>query len=148
VIIFDLKCGPQGHVFEAWFGSTDDYESQQARGLVCCPICGAREVVKAPMAPAVGAKSKAASGPELFSGDPGRVKAMLAAAAAVQKQMLEGSEGVGDRFAEEARAIHLGESEARAIHGRATRAEAESLVEEGVPVAPLPFPVPDPAQEN
>jgi hypothetical protein len=150
MIIFDLKCEPQGHVFEAWFGSTEDYESQQARGLVACPICGAAEVAKAPMAPAVGAKSNAAaaSGPELFSGDPERVKAMLAAAAAVQKQMLEGSEGVGDRFAEEARAIHLGESESRAIHGRATRAEAESLVEDGVPVAPLPFPVPDPAREN
>jgi hypothetical protein len=148
MIIFDLKCEPQGHVFEAWFGSTDDYESQRARGLVSCPICGAPEVVKAPMAPAVGAKSNAASGPELFSGDPERVKAMLAAAAAVQKRMLEGSESVGDRFAAEARSIHLGESEARAIHGRATRAEAESLVEDGVPVAPLPFPVPDPAQEN
>jgi hypothetical protein len=148
VIIFDLKCDPQGHVFEAWFGSSEDYESQQARGLVACPICGAREVAKAPMAPAVGAKSNAASGPELFSGDAERVKAMLAAAAAVQKQMLEGSEAVGDRFAEEARAIHLGDSEARAIHGRATRAEAESLVEEGVPVAPLLFPVVDPAAEN
>jgi hypothetical protein len=143
VIIFDLKCEPQGHVFEAWFGSSEDYESQQARGLVACPICGSQHVAKAPMAPAVGAKSNASSGPELFSGDPQRVKAMLAAAAAVQKQMLEGSEGVGDRFAAEARAIHLGEREARAIHGRATRAEAESLVEEGVPVAPLPFPVPE-----
>jgi hypothetical protein len=148
MIIFDLRCEPQGHVFEAWFGSTGDYESQQARGLVDCPICGSRAVAKAPMAPALGVKSNAASGPELFSGDPERVKAMLAAAAAVQKQMLEGSEAVGDRFAAEARAIHLGESEARVIHGRATRAEAESLVEEGVPVAPLPFPVPDPAQEN
>jgi hypothetical protein len=148
VIIFDLKCEPQGHVFEAWFGSTLDYESQQARGLVACPICGAQQVAKAPMAPAVGAKSNAAPGPKLFSGDPERVKAMLAAAAAVQKQMLEGSEGVGDRFASEARAIHLGESDARAIHGRATRAEAESLVEEGVPVAPLLFPVVDPAAEN
>jgi hypothetical protein len=148
MIIFDLKCAPQGHVFEAWFGSTGDYESQQARGLVACPVCGAPEVAKAPMAPAVGAKSNAASGPELFSGDPERVKAMLAAAAAVQKQMLEGSEGVGDRFADEARAIHLGESEARAIHGRATRAEAESLVEDGVPVSPLPFPALDPGEEN
>jgi hypothetical protein len=148
MIIFDLKCEPQGHVFEAWFGSSGDYESQQARGLVSCPICGSQPVAKAPMAPAVGAKSNAGSRPELFSGDPERVKAILAAAAAVQKQMLEGSEAVGDRFASEARAIHLGESEARAIHGRATRAEAESLVEEGVPVAPLPFPVPDPAEEN
>jgi hypothetical protein len=139
MIIFDLRCEPQGHVFEAWFGSTADYESQRARGLVVCPICGSGEVAKAPMAPAVPAKGTS----ELFSGDPERVKAMLAAAAAVQKQMLEGSEAVGDRFAAEARAIHLGESERRVIHGRATRAEAESLVDDGVPVAPLPFPVPE-----
>ena len=51
MIIFDLKCAPQGHVFEAWFGSSEDYEAQQARGLVACPICGAGEVAKAPMAP-------------------------------------------------------------------------------------------------
>jgi hypothetical protein len=138
MIIFDLKCEPQGHVFEAWFGSTADYESQRARGLVACPICGAQEILKAPMAPAVPAKGTS----ELFSAAPAEVKAMLAAAA-VQKHMLEGSESVGDRFADEARAIHLGESERRIIHGRATRAEAESLVEDGVPVAPLPFPVPD-----
>jgi hypothetical protein len=73
---------------------------------------------------------------------------MLAAAAAVQKTLLESSEPVGDRFADEARAIHLGEADARPIHGRATRAQAESLAEEGVAIAPLPFPVPDPAEEN
>jgi hypothetical protein len=152
VIIFDLKCAPQGHVFEAWFGSTDDYESQQARGFVACPICGAADVAKAPMAPAVPAKSNAsapaASPPGLFSGDAESVKAMLAAAAAVQKRMLAGSEAVGDRFAAEARAIHLGEAEQRSIHGRATRAEAESLIEDGIAVAPLPFPLPAPGEEN
>jgi hypothetical protein len=151
LIIFDLKCAPQGHVFEAWFGSTADYEAQKARGLVSCPLCGALEVHKAPMAPAVGAKgnSKApAAPPELYSGDAGQVKAMLAAAAALQKKLLEGSESVGDRFANEARAIHLGDAEARAIHGSATRAQAESLIEDGIPVAPLPFPVVDPGAEN
>ena len=73
---------------------------------------------------------------------------MLAAAAAVQKKLLEGSDAVGARFADEARAIHLGEAPARAIHGRATPAEAQSLVEEGVAIAPLPFPVIEPDQEN
>src|SRR5581483_12441044 len=98
---------------------------------------------KAPMAPAVGAKGNAAA-PELLSGDAAQVKTMLAAAAALQRKLLEGSEGVGDSFADEARAIHLGEAEARTIHGRATRAQTESLIEDGVPVAPLPFPVADP----
>lgn len=146
MIIFDLKCAPQGHVFEGWFGSSDDYESQRRRGLVACPICGSAEVDKAPMAPAVGGRGEAR--PPLFSGAPEEVKAMLAAAAAVQRSMLEGSESVGDRFAEEARSIHLGESAARSIHGRATRAEAESLIDDGVPIAPLPFAVREPGEEN
>jgi hypothetical protein len=143
VIIFDLKCAPQGHVFEAWFGSSADYEAQQGRGLVACPICGSDEVAKAPMAPAVPAK-----GDRGVSAAPDDVKRMLAAAASVQKQLLEKSEAVGDRFAQEARAIHLGEAEGRAIHGRATREEAQSLAEEGVPIAPLPFPVAEPGEEN
>jgi hypothetical protein len=121
----------------------------EGEGLVACPICGAAEVGKAPMAPAVPAKERETRGPsEMFSSDPGSVKAMLAAAAAVQKKLLEGSEGVGDRFAEEARAIHLGEAPRRAIHGRATPEQAASLHEDGVPVAPLLFPLPEPVREN
>lgn len=143
MIIFDLKCAPQGHVFEAWFGSSADYEAQQGRGLVACPICGSGEVAKAPMAPAVPAK-----GDRSVSPAPDEVKRMLAAAASVQKQLLEKSEAVGDRFAEEARAIHLGEAEARAIHGSATPKQADELREEGIPVAPLPFPVVPPETEN
>ena len=148
MIIFDLKCDG-GHVFEAWFGSSADYDAQKGRGLVACPLCGSADIAKAPMAPAVPAKGNSRpAGPELFSGAPAEVKAMLAAAAALQKTMLAQSEGVGDRFAEEARAIHLGEAEARSIHGRATREQAESLVEDGIPVAPLPFPIAEPGTEN
>jgi hypothetical protein len=148
VIIFDLKCG-QGHVFEAWFGSSADFDAQQERGLVACPLCGSAEVAKAPMAPAVPAKGNSrAGGPQLFSGAPAEVKAMLAAAAALQSKMLAQSQAVGDRFADEARAIHLGDAAARAIHGRATREQAESLVDDGIPVAPLPFPVAEPGTEN
>jgi hypothetical protein len=141
MIIFDLRCAPQGHVFEAWFGSNEDYEAQQARGLVACPICGATAVEKAPMAPGVPAKGNAEPAPDA-------VKAMLSGMAAAQKQLLAKSEHVGDRFPDEARAIHLGEAEARAIHGRATPADAESLRDEGISVAPLPFPVLEPGEEN
>jgi hypothetical protein len=148
VIIFDLRCAPQGHVFEAWFGSSADYDDQQARGLVACPLCGSADIAKAPMAPAVPAKGNAGKASGLVSGAPAEMKAMLAAAAAMQKSLIEKSEAVGDRFADEARAIHLGEADARAIHGRATAAEAASLVEEGIPVAPLPFPITDPGTEN
>ena len=141
MIVFDLRCEAEGHVFEAWFGSSEDYEAQSARGLVACPICGSGEVAKAPMAPAVPAKGNRGPSPQ-------QVKERLAAAAAAQRRLLETSEAVGERFADEARSIHLGEAEARAIHGRATTAEAESLIEEGVPIAPLPFPVAEPGEEN
>jgi hypothetical protein len=143
MIIFDLRCGAQGHVFEAWFGSSEDYEAQVARGLVSCPICGASDVEKAPMAPRVGAK-----GNQAVDLPPEAMKAALAGMAQAQKKLLEQSEHVGDRFPDEARAIHLGESEARAIHGRASPADAASLREDGIPIAPLPFPVPDPGTEN
>jgi hypothetical protein len=149
LIIFDLKCAAQGHVFEGWFGSSSDYEDQQARGLLCCPICGSAEVAKAVMAPAVGAKgNRGGAACEPFSGAPEEVKTMLAALAAEQKKMLAASEHVGERFADEARAIHLGEAEARAIHGRASRGQAASLIEDGIPVAPLPFPVVERGEEN
>ena len=143
MIIFDLKCAPHGHVFEAWFGSSEDFEAQRTRGLVACPICGSAEVDKAPMAPRVGAKGD--RGGELA---PDAVKAALAGMAEAQKKMLEQSEHVGDRFPDEARAIHLGEAEGRAIHGRATPQQAEDLRDEGIPVAPLPLPVVPPESEN
>jgi hypothetical protein len=150
MIVFDLRCAPVGHVFEAWFGSSADYEEQQGRGLVSCPICGSAAVAKAPMAPAVPAKGDppAASPADVYAGAPEEVKAMLAAAAAVQRKLLKSSESVGHRFADEARAIHLGEAEARPIHGRTTPEEAGRLIDEGIQVAPLPFPVPDPGEEN
>lgn len=155
MIVFDLAC-PTGHVFEAWFGSSDDYESQRKRGLVNCPLCGADRIEKAVMAPAVAAKSnqKPSSpampappvpmrgGPAL----PAEVKAALTALAQAQAKALEGSEHVGKRFADEARAIHAGDAPERVIHGQATREEAKALIEEGVSVAPLPFPIVEPDQ--
>ena len=139
MIVFDLRCG-SGHVFEAWFGSTADYEQQRARGLVSCPMCDSKEVDKALMAPAV------STGGPLPS--PEMVKAVLGAMARMQGEMLRGSTNVGARFASEARAIHAGDAEVRAIHGRATREEARDLIEDGVPVAPLPLPVVDPDDSN
>ena len=134
MIVFDLACS-QRHVFEAWFGSTEDYESQRARGLVACPICGATEIGKAVMAPNVAPKGNQGGGiVPMQGGAPAEMKKMLAALAKTQAQLLEKSEHVGAKFA----------SEARAIHGQATREEAKALVEDGVPVAPLPLPVSPP----
>ncbi len=154
MIVFDLRCEAGGHVFEAWFGSTGDYEEQKGRGLVTCPLCGTDAIEKAVMAPRVAAKGNrgitpaAAPSAEASAFDPQAVKAVLAAIAAAQKKVLETSDYVGDAFAAEARAIHLGEVDARAIHGKASLREAQSLAEEGIKVAPLPFPVLDPGQEN
>jgi hypothetical protein len=144
MIVFDLRCAPQGHVFEAWFGSSEDYVSQAGRGLVACPICGSLEIDKAPMAPRVGAKGNRGDAPV----DSVAMKAALAEIGRLQRKLLEKSDFVGERFPQEARAIHLGEAEARAIHGRASRADAESLIEDGIPVSPLLFPVPEPGEEN
>lgn len=149
MIVFDLKC-TTGHVFEAWFGSTDDYEGQKTKGLVSCPMCGDTDIGKAVMAPAVAPKGNQRPEPRAVEGQvmpdaqphailPEQAKEMLAALAQLQAKVEESCDYVGDRFADEARAIHHGESEARGIYGVTSLEEAKALHEEGVPVAPLPF---------
>jgi hypothetical protein len=167
MIVFDLSC-PDAHVFEIWFGSSDDYESQRARGLIACPYCGSTHVDKAVMAPRLGVKgnqrseavslpapaSLAADSPQtpvpMASGTPSpqQFKAMVKALAEVQAKMLEGSDYVGSNFADEARSMHLGEQDTRPIHGQATVEEAKALVEEGIAVAPLLLPVRPPRLDN
>lgn len=139
MIVFDLSCA-SAHVFEAWFGSSADYEDQKSRGLLSCPLCGSAEIVKAPMAPAVQAGRGAGEAP-----DP---KRLLAALAAAQAKALEKSTWVGKRFVDEARSMHLGESDHRPIHGQATPDQAKALADEGVPIAPLPLPVTPPDEAN
>lgn len=146
MIVFDLRC-VGGHVFEAWFGSSGDYEDQRGRGLLSCPLCGDEGIEKAAMAPAVPAKGGRA-GPMAPGDDAARAKMMLAALAKAQAKALETSSWVGRRFVDEARSMHLGDRPQAPIHGEATIAEAKALVEEGVPVAPLPLPVRAPETEN
>jgi len=136
MIVFDLRCAEGCAVFEGWFDSGSDYEQQSGRGLVQCPYCGTDRVEKAPMAPRVG-RSDATGPQEAF-----------AALAAMQARMLSQSEWVGADLPETARAMHLGEIEPRAVHGQASADEARSLIEEGVPVLPLPLPVVPPGQVN
>lgn len=142
MIVFDLRCDG-GHVFESWFGSSADYADQKERGLVRCPLCDSASVEKAVMAPNVAAKGNQRT---TTGADP--MKAALAALAKAQEKALEGSEWVGSRFADRARAMHLGEEATAPIHGQATPQEARALVEEGVPVAPLPLPVVPPSARN
>ena len=157
MIVFDLKCEGQGHVFEAWFGSSGDYESQKARGLLACPICGDDQVVKAVMAPAVAPKGNSRSvvpadtgnsAPAIMRGDEMRMRAFVQAMAEAQSKALEGSTWVGRGFAEQARAMHYGEKDRSTIHGEVAPTEARALIEEGVDVAPLPFPVVPPEAKN
>lgn len=152
MIVFDLKCGA-GHVFEAWFGSSAAYEAQRAGGLVECPLCGSADVTKAVMAPNVAAKgnqrsSAPAPGAPAEAPPPEAVKAAMAAIATMQARMLEKSQWVGTAFADKARAMHLGEEETTQIHGQATPEQAQELIEEGVPVAPLIVPVIPPESRN
>lgn len=152
MIVFDLAC-PEGHPSEGWFASSEAFSDQLARGLVTCPQCGSRDIAKAPMAPAVPIKgnARAPSGRAVrpVTGDlpPEVIRAMHALANA-QTIALKNSTWVGDRFAEESRAIHYGERDQAVIHGEATRDQAVALVEEGIAVSPLPFPVRRPEDVN
>ena len=152
MIVFDLQCH-DGHRFEGWFASSDDFASQQARSLVRCPLCDSAQVAKAPMAPAVPAKANTrAEGQEpvpMASGTmPPEVAKAFHALAKAQAAALGASEWVGDRFADEVRAMHYGERDEKLVHGRATRDDAEALVEEGIAVAPLLVPVCPPEERN
>lgn len=157
MIVFDLKCQSQSHVFEAWFGSSADYEDQKARGLLACPLCGDTAVTKAVMAPAVGAKGNRGmvavprdepAAPAISGADQAKMKALVQALATAQTKALEDSTWVGRGFAEQARAMHYGEQDRASIHGEVAPAEAKALIAEGVEVAALPFPVIPPQAKN
>ncbi len=133
MIVFELQCSEGCDSFEAWFRSSADYDEQRTGKLVQCPFCQSTEVAKAPMAPRVPKKSSDNA---------------LARLASLQADMLKGSRWVGDQFVDTARAMHSGEIEPEQVHGRATVEQAKSLVDDGVPVAPLPLPVVPPNQVN
>ncbi|WP_086735168.1 DUF1178 family protein [Erythrobacter colymbi] len=155
MIVYDLACD-EGHRFEGWFGSSADYDDQRARGLLVCPSCGSGQVAKAPMAPAVPAKGNQRQEvlplqtpqPMANTPMPPEMQKALAALAKAQAEALKNSTWVGDKFAEETRKMHYGERDEAPIHGQASLAEAKALIEEGVPVAPLPFPVAPPEKLN
>lgn len=142
MIVFDLRCGA-GHVFEAWFASGAAYEDQRAADQVACPLCGNGAIEKAAMAPAVPAKGNSRT-----PVSPAAIKAMMKQLADVQAKALKDSTWVGRDFPDRARAMHAGDEAHSVIHGQATMAEAKALVDEGVPVAPLPLPVVPPEAKN
>ena len=156
MIVFDLECRTGGHRFEGWFSSSDDFAAQQQRGLVSCPHCGSADVAKAVMAPNVARKGnqlvapRPADQPAVHAGGklPPEAVQMMQALATMQAEALKASRWVGDGFAEQSRKMHYGETEAETIHGQATLGEAKELLEEGIAVMPLPFPVAPPDELN
>jgi hypothetical protein len=140
MIRYALLCDHE-HEFEGWFGASADFDEQQARGLIDCPMCGSKAVRKAIMAPAV-------AGTKTRNQDqsPAQTQAMMMEAMGrIRQHVEENFDDVGDAFATEARAIHEGRSEDRGIYGQATPAEVRDLVEDGVPIAPLP---PEPRKKS
>lgn len=151
MIVFDLKCEGVGHVFEAWFSDSDAFVDQQGKGLLSCPICGDRRIAKAAMAVGVPKKGNAAPDHRAAAtqaADNCEAKALLAAMAQAQGKLLEGSQWVGRKFDNHARAMDAGEIEKSTIHGEVTAKEAQALLEDGVAVMPLPFPFIPPEKRN
>lgn len=143
MIRYALTCD-QDHDFEGWFGASADYDDQQARGLLECPVCGSKAVRKQIMAPAVAGTKRTRREPA-----PAQMQAMMMEAAGrIRRHVEENFDDVGDAFAREARAIHEGRAEARGIYGQATPTEVRGLIEDGVPVAPLPDAPPKKTEVN
>ena len=130
MIHYALECD-RDHSFESWFQSAEAFDKLQAAGHVACPDCGSTRVGKALMAPRVKSSKRA----DLGAPQDAREKAL----AEMKRQVEENSEYVGMSFAAEARKIHEGEAPERSIYGEARLDEAKKLIEDGVPVAPLPF---------
>jgi len=149
--VLDLQCR-QGHSFEGWFGSQDDYDAQRARGLVTCPMCNDSEITKMLSAPRLNlghGTTPLQAATEVPAVVPAAEVAPAAASPVVQMQaalmhmvrhVMANTEDVGNKFAEEARKFHYGEREERNIRGQATRQETEALLDEGIDVMPLPVP--------
>ena len=142
--VLNLQCS-HAHVFEGWFASEDDFQGQLARGLVECPLCGDGQVAKMPSAPRLNLGASEPKAPAPASGKQEVMNAapnaqLQAAWMQLVKQVMANTEDVGERFAEEARKIHYGETEERGIRGQASREETQALLEEGIGVLPLPVP--------
>lgn len=151
--VLDLQC-QHGHVFEGWFGSEDDFQSQKQRGLVQCPFCADDHIDKRLSAPRLNLGAREPAALVAASNPPSAAHPVSSASAetsmpspALQaawlelaRKMVASTEDVGPRFAEEARRMHHGEVQERAIRGQATAREALQLLDEGIAVMPLPMP--------
>jgi hypothetical protein len=144
--VFDLQC-TQGHLFEGWFGSDDDFQAQKARGLLACPLCNDAGVHRLPSAPRLNLSGAQAPQATPAAAPGATTTATVARTADMQsawlqavRQLVERTEDVGERFAEEARRIHYGEAPERGIRGQATPEQRSALLDEGIETFALPVP--------
>ncbi len=144
--VLNLQCAHQ-HEFEGWFGSEDDFTSQLARGLVSCPLCGDAQIQKMLSAPRLNLRAgredrvpaaPAEAGGSVELGLPAPGSPLQAQLLKAMRQVLANTEDVGERFADQARAMHHGEIDQRNIRGRTSPEVAMELIEEGIDVMPLP----------
>jgi len=149
MIRYALRC-ERGHEFESWFQSSSAYDSQHKRGLVSCPACDSTKVEKAIMAPRIARKGKSKSAPEPVAAPAENAaptslvmapqeRELVAKLKELRDHVLKNADNVGKKFPDEARKMHYGDVEHRAIYGEATTEEARALIDEGVEVAPLPI---------
>lgn len=138
MIRYVLKCSV-GHEFEAWFSKGADFDVQSKKGLIICADCGSKSVKKAIMAPAIGRTSNDKNNESAISELKTPSKGLSAELAAkLRSEISKNCEDVGDKFVDEARAIHYGEKDERPIYGQASPKQAAELNSEGIHVAPLP----------
>lgn len=149
MIRYALRC-ERGHEFDSWFQSSAAYDSQHKRGLVACPMCESTKVDKAIMAPRIARKGKSKSAPKPVAGPAEETSSaslvmapqereLVAKLRELRDHVLKNADNVGKKFPDEARKMHYGDVEHRAIYGEATTEEARSLIDEGIEVAPLPI---------
>ena len=153
MILYRLRCS-KGHEFESWFKDSKTYERQERKSLVGCAVCGDGKVTRAPMAPRLSKRGTSAPVEVTAGAAPAPVAAeqqqMAALAQKMPRELREAllkvraeveknCEHVGDRFAEEARKIHYGESDKRGIYGQTSEEEATALAEEGIEFGRLPW---------
>lgn len=138
MILYQLKCAKE-HQFEAWFKDSATYDAQCASGDIDCPFCGNSDINKAPMAPHVPKKGRDLNPPNTSETRAEEVaEQILKAVGKIRKHIEENFDDVGDKFADEARRIHYGETDERDIYGKATEEEISDLDEEEIPFARVP----------
>lgn len=146
MIKYALKCSDE-HKFESWFKSSEAFDTLSASGMLSCPVCGSTRVQKAMMAPRVATEAPATTQEPVQDPPEPAAQSLLtspsdevqAAMQRLKKAVEENSDYVGTEFTSEARAIHEGEAPERSIYGEAKPEDAKKLLEDGVPVLPLPF---------